>query len=139
VPFFISVAPFAIPRTSRLILTKCLVNSVTSLLLHVMLTFGYILRTIRRSSCSGLYISVTINTAQDNDVTLHAYRLFWAVCCLLSLYGSVLLVRSAYDAFQTNPLSTVVSTTYLDWSTSFPSASICETENNNRSRRLAEE
>ena len=70
---------------------------------------------------------------------VHGYRLFWAVCCLLSLYGSVLLVRSAYDAFQSNPLSTVVSTTYLDWSTSFPSVSICETESHKKSKRLAKE
>ncbi|XP_023702655.1 sodium channel protein Nach [Cryptotermes secundus] len=64
-------------------------------------------------------------------------RLFWAVCCTLSCYGSILLILSAHDTFQNNRLSFVVSTTYLDWSTSFPSVSVCETENNNKSKLQA--
>ncbi|PNF38621.1 hypothetical protein B7P43_G02309 [Cryptotermes secundus] len=63
--------------------------------------------------------------------------LFWAVCCTLSCYGSILLILSAHDTFQNNRLSFVVSTTYLDWSTSFPSVSVCETENNNKSKLQA--
>lgn len=70
---------------------------------------------------------------------LHADRLFWAVCCLLSFCGSVVLFRSTYEVLQNNPLTTVVSTAYLDWSTIFPSVSVCETENNNMSKRLAEQ
>jgi amiloride-sensitive sodium channel len=56
---------------------------------------------------------------------------------MLSCYGSVLLILSAYDGYHKNQMSFVVSTTYLDWSTNFPSVSVCQTENNNRSKALA--
>ncbi|XP_021937646.1 sodium channel protein Nach-like [Zootermopsis nevadensis] len=66
-------------------------------------------------------------------------RLFWALCCALSGWGSVLLVLSSYETLRTNPLSSVVSTSYLDWSINFPSVSVCEVENNNKSKILARE
>ncbi|KAJ8954260.1 hypothetical protein NQ318_005856 [Aromia moschata] len=56
-------------------------------------------------------------------------RIFWAVCCLLSWIATGLLIWSAWNDFQSNAISFVVDTTYLDWDTNFPSITICETDN----------
>lgn len=56
-------------------------------------------------------------------------RVFWLVCCLLSWYGSALLIISSWDSFMNNAISFVVETTYLDADTKFPTISVCEEDN----------
>ncbi|KOB70022.1 Uncharacterized protein OBRU01_11299 [Operophtera brumata] len=50
-----------------------------------------------------------------------AERIFWLIFVVLSWYGSFLLIAAQYDAYQNNPISFVVETTYKDWDTMFPS------------------
>ncbi|XP_069359551.1 uncharacterized protein [Maniola hyperantus] len=56
-------------------------------------------------------------------------RLFWLCFVILSWYGSSLLIEAQYRAFQNNPISFVVETTYKDWNTQFPSIAVCENDN----------
>ncbi|KAJ4430863.1 hypothetical protein ANN_19454 [Periplaneta americana] len=95
-----------------------------------------------RSTVQALYNSV--RNIADMDVTLPydfeggdetlgslrtISKLFWAVCVLLSWYGSAYLIRSSWIAFQNNPINFGVETTYLQWNTKFPSVIICENDN----------
>lgn len=41
----------------------------------------------------------------------------------------ILIFLASYDAYDTNPISFVTETTYLQWNTSFPSVSICQVMN----------
>ncbi|KAL4713973.1 hypothetical protein ACJJTC_005604 [Scirpophaga incertulas] len=59
-------------------------------------------------------------------------RIFWLIFVALSWYGSFLLIMAQYDAFQNNPISFVVETTYKDWDTHFPSVAVCENDNTKR-------
>ncbi|KAJ0176653.1 hypothetical protein K1T71_007832 [Dendrolimus kikuchii] len=56
-------------------------------------------------------------------------RLFWLFFVILSWYCSSLLIAAQYDAFQNNPISFVVETTYKDWNTHFPTVVVCESDN----------
>ncbi|GBP65402.1 hypothetical protein EVAR_103284_1 [Eumeta japonica] len=66
-------------------------------------------------------------------------RVFWLVFVTLSWYGSSLLIRAQYDAFQNNPISFVVETTYKDWDTHFPSVAVCENDNTERIEEKSDE
>ncbi|GLH05353.1 Sodium channel protein Nach [Gryllus bimaculatus] len=55
-------------------------------------------------------------------------RLFWLACCLLSWYGSILLIRASWDAFQNNAISFNTETNYLSWDTKFFSVTVCDEE-----------
>ncbi|PNF15837.1 hypothetical protein B7P43_G09894 [Cryptotermes secundus] len=59
-------------------------------------------------------------------------RLFWAVCCILSWCGSVLLILSSWEHNQNNAISFMADTTYLDWNTPFVSIAIFESELNSK-------
>ncbi|XP_050532302.1 uncharacterized protein LOC126900543 isoform X2 [Daktulosphaira vitifoliae] len=73
-----------------------------------------------------------------SDTSRHwTERVFWFVCCALSWYGSYSLMMNSWEAFQTNAISFVVETTALEFQTSFPAISICETDNNNNVQKLA--
>ncbi|XP_026282495.2 sodium channel protein Nach-like [Frankliniella occidentalis] len=55
-------------------------------------------------------------------------RLFWAAVCVASLIGTYFLLMSSWNAFQYHAVSFVSETAYLDWNTTFPAVSVCETE-----------
>lgn len=59
-------------------------------------------------------------------------RVFWLVCVCLSWFASGLLIHASWNDFQTNAISFVVETSYLEWDTHFPSISVCETDNQKR-------
>ncbi|XP_066996183.2 sodium channel protein Nach [Anabrus simplex] len=59
-------------------------------------------------------------------------RIFWLCCCLLSWFGSALLIIASWQNFQNNAISFVTETLYGDWDTDFPSVSVCETDNDDR-------
>ncbi|XP_075978138.1 sodium channel protein Nach-like [Anticarsia gemmatalis] len=65
-------------------------------------------------------------------------RIFWLVAVAFSWYGSSLLIAAQYDAFQNNPISFVVETTYKDWDTEFPSVVVCENDNSNRVEEISD-
>ncbi|KAM3965119.1 sodium channel protein Nach [Aphomia sociella] len=65
-------------------------------------------------------------------------RIFWLMFVALSWYGSSLLIAAQYDAFQNNPISFVVETTYKDWDTNFPSVAICENDNTRRIEEISD-
>lgn len=69
---------------------------------------------------------------QKYFLLLRFYRLFWAVCCILSWCGSVLLILSSWEHNQNNAISFVADTTYLDWNTPFASIAIFESEINSK-------
>lgn len=56
-------------------------------------------------------------------------RLLWLTLCLISWLGSGMLISSSWDSFQTNAVSFVVETSYLNTNTTFPSISVCEEGN----------
>ncbi|XP_049873455.1 pickpocket protein 28-like [Pectinophora gossypiella] len=64
--------------------------------------------------------------------------IFWSVLVALSWYGSSLLIAAQYRAFQNNPISFVVETTYKDWNTHFPSVAICENDNTKRIEEISD-
>lgn len=66
------------------------------------------------------------------------YRIFWLIFVILSWYGSSLLIAAQYNAFQNNPISFVVETTYKDWDTHFPSVAVCENDNTNRIEEVSD-
>ncbi|XP_050436333.1 sodium channel protein Nach-like [Adelges cooleyi] len=73
-----------------------------------------------------------------SDTSRHwTERFFWFVFCALSWYGSYRLMMNSWEAFQTNAISFVVETTALEFQTSFPAISVCETDNNNNVQKLA--
>lgn len=47
-------------------------------------------------------------------------------------------MRSSWQAFQTNPISFVVETSYRDWDTDFPAVVVCEFKNVDRLQELAD-
>ncbi|KAK3932273.1 Pickpocket protein 28 [Frankliniella fusca] len=55
-------------------------------------------------------------------------RLFWTIVCVAALIGTYFLLMSSYNAFQYHAVSFVSETAYLDWNTTFPAVSVCETE-----------
>ncbi|CAG4982990.1 unnamed protein product [Parnassius apollo] len=59
-------------------------------------------------------------------------RLSWLIFVVLCWYSSFELIAAQYDAYQNNPISFVVETTYRDWDTYFPSIAICENDNTAR-------
>lgn len=65
-------------------------------------------------------------------------RIFWLLFVALSWYGSSQLIAAQYDAFQNNPISFVVETTYKDWNTFFPSVVVCESDNTNRIEEISD-
>ncbi|XP_052753344.1 sodium channel protein Nach-like [Galleria mellonella] len=65
-------------------------------------------------------------------------RIFWLIFVALSWYGSSLLIAAQYDAFQNNPISFVVETTYKDWDTHFPSVAVCENDNTKRIEEISD-
>lgn len=79
-----------------------------------------------------LFISATINCIVINS------RIFWLIVVALSWYGSSLLIAAQYDAFQNNPISFVVETTYKDWNTEFPTVVVCENDNSNRVEAISD-
>ncbi|XP_024084069.1 uncharacterized protein LOC106664971 isoform X2 [Cimex lectularius] len=54
-------------------------------------------------------------------------RIFWALACSVATYATVLLLVAAHYNSENSPVSFVVSSAYLDWNTSFPAVSLCET------------
>lgn len=66
------------------------------------------------------------------------FRIFWLIVVALSWYGSSLLIAAQYDAFQNNPISFVVETTYKDWNTEFPAVVVCENDNSNRVEAISD-
>ncbi|KAL0883196.1 hypothetical protein ABMA27_016633 [Loxostege sticticalis] len=66
-------------------------------------------------------------------------RFAWLVFVALSWYASFLLIVAQYDAFQNNPISFVVETTYKDWNTEFPSVAVCENDNTKRIEEISDD
>ncbi|GLV44091.1 pickpocket 13 [Carabus blaptoides fortunei] len=56
-------------------------------------------------------------------------RFCWLLVVILSMYGMILIFLASYDAYDTNPISFVTDTSYLQWNTSFPAISICQVMN----------
>lgn len=48
---------------------------------------------------------------------------------MLSWVASGMLIEASWNDYQTNAISFVVETSYLDWNTDFPSIAVCETDN----------
>ncbi|XP_060838075.1 sodium channel protein Nach-like [Rhopalosiphum padi] len=64
-------------------------------------------------------------------------RLFWLICCILSWFGSALLMMNSWEAYQTNAISFVVETSSLEFQTTFPAVSVCEMNNVANIQKLA--
>eukprot|EP00102_Acyrthosiphon_pisum_P021032 XP_016658242.1 PREDICTED: sodium channel protein Nach [Acyrthosiphon pisum] len=64
-------------------------------------------------------------------------RLFWFICCILSWYGSAVLMMNSWEAYQTNAISFVVETSSLEFQTTFPAVSVCEVNNVANIQKLA--
>ncbi|XP_027841882.2 sodium channel protein Nach [Aphis gossypii] len=73
----------------------------------------------------------------SNDKCHWTERLFWLICCILSWFGSALLMMNSWDAYQTNAISFVVETSSLEFQTTFPAVSVCETNNIVNIQKLA--
>ncbi|GLG92896.1 Pickpocket protein 28, partial [Gryllus bimaculatus] len=58
-------------------------------------------------------------------------RLFWLTAVIASCYGTLLLTKSSYDAYNDHPISFATETDYLYWNTNFPAVSVCERDNPN--------
>ncbi|XP_025419641.1 uncharacterized protein LOC112689968 [Sipha flava] len=56
-------------------------------------------------------------------------RVFWSLCCIMSWLGSVWLMMKSWESYRTNAISFVVETTSLEFQTTFPGVSVCETDN----------
>lgn len=82
--------------------------------------------------------TIVTNILQSRIEKRGFYRIFWLIVVALSWYGSSLLIAAQYDAFQNNPISFVVETTYKDWDTEFPSVVVCENDNSNRVEEISD-
>ena len=54
--------------------------------------------------------------------------MFWAVVVVAALICTYFLLHASMDAFRHHAVSFVSETAYLDWNTTFPAVSVCETE-----------
>jgi amiloride-sensitive sodium channel len=60
---------------------------------------------------------------------IRVFRVFWSLCCIMSWLGSVWLMMKSWESYRTNAISFVVETTSLEFQTTFPGVSVCETDN----------
>ncbi|XP_052741500.1 sodium channel protein Nach [Bicyclus anynana] len=86
----------------------------------------------------GHSFSFGFKTRTVTNVIDFDFRLFWLCFVILSWYGSSLLIEAQYRAFQNNPISFVVETTYKDWNTRFPSIAVCENDNSIRIENVSD-
>ncbi|VVC36325.1 Epithelial sodium channel [Cinara cedri] len=92
-----------------------------------------------QSTIHGLhYVSNTKRHWTESNKHIENFlRIFWTICCILSWYGSTLLMMNSWEAFQTNAISFVVETTSLEFQTTFPAVSVCEINNIANVQKLA--
>lgn len=84
------------------------------------------------------YVHIRSLKSSPTEIFLIFYRIFWLLFVIMSWYGSSLLIAAQYDAFQNNPISFVVETTYKDWNTDFPSVALCEHDNTARIEHISD-
>nr|CAD7405063.1 unnamed protein product [Timema poppensis] len=63
-------------------------------------------------------------------------RVFWLCMCAGSWYFAAKIIMSSIDNFNSNTISLVVETSYLDWNTEFPSVSVCESKNEDKLKKF---
>ncbi|XP_034254431.1 uncharacterized protein LOC117653133 [Thrips palmi] len=65
---------------------------------------------------------------RDRATGCSACRVFWMSVCVAAFISTYYLLIASYTAFRDHAVSFVSETAYLDWNTTFPAVSVCETE-----------